>query len=124
MAAGLVIAQVTKSKVSKPLGVSPVTKVQPTSDKILTPYQLLLSGIAEKIELRANDTVVSTLEGTLALDLKNPQVSLKVWWKNSSAHSFAKLMLDIPGQETFTHVFDAEGNIDDMVEIPIISDKK
>lgn len=31
---------------------------------------------------------------------------------------FAKLTVEAPGKETFTHVFDAPGDIDDFVELP------
>lgn len=31
---------------------------------------------------------------------------------------FAKLIVEAEGKETFTHVFDADGDIDDFVELP------
>jgi hypothetical protein len=34
------------------------------------------------------------------------------------ARTFAKLVVEAEGKETFTHVFDADGDIDDFVELP------
>ena len=65
--------------------------------------------------------VQSTISGMLELDPNNPRLGLVVRWKNPSApgeHRFAKLTLEAPGQETFTHVFDAVGDIDDFLELP------
>jgi hypothetical protein len=31
---------------------------------------------------------------------------------------FAKLIVEAEGEETFVHVFDAKGDIDDFVELP------
>ena len=63
----------------------------------------------------------ATISGMLELDPNNPRLGLVVRWKNPSApgeHRFAKLTLEAPGQETFTHVFDAVGDIDDFLELP------
>jgi hypothetical protein len=64
----------------------------------------------------------SLLVGSLELDPQNPQIGLVVRWKNPTApgeHRFAKLTLEAPGQATFTHVFDANGDIDDFLELPL-----
>lgn len=56
------------------------------------------------------------------MDPRNPHISLVVRWKTAATpgeHRFAKLTLEAPGQETFTHVFDADGDIDDFLELPL-----
>ena len=64
----------------------------------------------------------SPVSGVVELDPTNPHVGLVVRWKNPATageHRFAKLTLEAPGQETFTHVFDADGDIDDFLELPL-----
>lgn len=87
-----------------------------------TPFRLLLSAPASEIEVNAvrlaND---SPMSGMLEIDPSNPQVTLVVRWQNPTIvgeHRFAKLTLEVPGQESFTHVFDAAGDIDDFIELP------
>jgi len=63
----------------------------------------------------------SSVSGSLELDAKNPRIGLVVRWKNAAAsgeHRFAKLTLERPGQETLVHVFDADDDIDDFLELP------
>jgi hypothetical protein len=62
------------------------------------------------------------ISGILEIDPANPNLSLTVQWKNPPAageHRFAKLTLEAPGRDTFTHVFDADGDIDDILELPL-----
>ena len=90
------------------------------------PFRLLLSDPAAVVEIDTGKLIrppadSATLSGTLELDPKNPRVGLLVRWKNAAApgeHRFAKLTLEAPGQATFTHVFDASGDIDDFLELP------
>jgi hypothetical protein len=90
------------------------------------PFRLLLSAPAAVVEIDTGKPIrppvdESTISGTLELDPKNPHVALVVRWKNPAApgeHRFAKLTLEAPGQDTFTHVFDADGDIDDFLELP------
>lgn len=57
--------------------------------------------------------------GELAIDAGSPVVFLNVVWQEKEAgNRFAKLVVEAPGQETFTHIFDATGDIDDFVELP------
>lgn len=92
-----------------------------------TPFHLLLSAPAEVVEIDTGRVIRPSIEqssasGQLELDPKNPRIGLVVRWKNAVAggeHRFAKLTLEIPGQETFTHVFDAAGDIDDFLELPL-----
>ena len=90
------------------------------------PFRLVLSAPAAAVEIDTGRVIrplteQSTVSGMLELDPNNPRLGLVVRWKNPSAageHRFAKLTLEAPGQETFTHVFDAVGDIDDFLELP------
>ena len=90
------------------------------------PFHLLLSAPAAVVEIDTAKLIrppadSSTISGMLELDSQNPRVGLVIRWKNSTApgeHRFAKLTLEAPGQATFTHIFDAGGDIDDLLELP------
>lgn len=60
--------------------------------------------------------------GRVSIDPQNPVVFLKVSClplpDQPASRFFAKLVVEAEGEETFTHVFDAEGDIDDFVELP------
>ena len=95
------------------------------------PFRLVLSAPATLVEINARDLIRPTvsdspISGTIKLDGKNPQVALIVRWKSPvlpGEHRFAKLTLEAPGQPTFTHVFDADGDIDDFLELPFPVEK-
>jgi hypothetical protein len=84
---------------------------------------------AEMSELRINgqdqlikgQPVSASISGQLPQS-DNPQVvELVVRWKNapsSAERRFARLTLYPPGKATITHVFDADGDIDDILELP------
>lgn len=90
------------------------------------PFRLLLSAPATLVEIDAGKPIQPPVDGpslfgTLELDTANPHVGLIVRWKtpvSAGEHRFAKLTLEPPGQDTFIHVFDAGGDIDDFLEIP------
>ena len=90
------------------------------------PFHLVLSAPAATVEIDTGHlarppTDPSPISGMLELDPNNPRVGLVVRWKNPAAageHRFAKLTLEAPGQETFSKVFDAAGDIDDFLELP------
>jgi hypothetical protein len=66
----------------------------------------------------------SPVTGVLELDARNPRVGLVIRWKHPATHGerrFARLTLEPPGQAAFTHVFDADGDIDDFLELPLPS---
>ena len=92
------------------------------------PFQLLLSAPATEVKIDSGkgplsfQSESSPLPGYLELDAQNPRLSLTVKWQNPPApgeHRFAKLTLEAPGQATFQHVFDAAGDIDDFLELPL-----
>lgn len=62
------------------------------------------------------------LSGTAYIDPETPVVFLKVSSLAKAADDgqriFAKLVVEAEGEATFTHVFDADGDIDDFVELP------
>jgi hypothetical protein len=62
------------------------------------------------------------LSGSALIDPENPVAFLKVSClakdPKDGQRIFAKLVVEAEGEETFTHVFDADGDIDDFVELP------
>ncbi len=90
------------------------------------PFHLVLSAPAAAVAIDTGHLIrppadPSPIAGMLELDPNNPRIGLLVRWKIAAAageHRFAKLTLEAPGQETFTHVFDAAGDIDDFLELP------
>lgn len=66
--------------------------------------------------------VCGELAGTAYIDPENPVAFLKVTCLAKAADDgqriFAKLVVEAEGEATFTHVFDADGDIDDFVELP------
>lgn len=91
------------------------------------PFRLLLSAPAAAVEIDTGKVIRphldgSPISGVLELESENPRVGLVIRWKQPTAHGerrFARLTLDLPGQDTATHVFDADGDIDDFLELPL-----
>jgi hypothetical protein len=117
------------ARVTSPRAVAEVPRptVKPPVATPGVPFRLLLSAPAAEVEIEGSTVVRppvidSPISGTVEIDPRNPRVALIVRWKSPATtgeHRFAKLTLEAPGQETFTHVFDADGNIDDILELPI-----
>jgi hypothetical protein len=107
---------------SPPTTHAPISKLE----GMTVPFNLLLSASAAAITLDAGHPVqlatdISSLSGKLQMDPKNPRIAISIHWKNVAIHGehrFAKITLEIPEQETFVHVFDAMGDIDDFIELP------
>ncbi|MEX1115277.1 MAG: hypothetical protein WEB53_08500 [Akkermansiaceae bacterium] len=126
IAAGFGILRVTSANTRA--ATTPPPSPPPAIATSSVPYQLLLSAPAAEVKI---DTGVvnppisaegSRLSGKLELDAANPHLSLSVRWQNPPAvgeHRFAKLTLEAPGITTFTHVFDADGDIDEFLELPL-----
>jgi len=97
------------------------TATPPAAGKSL-PYRLILSAETTEIRLSAGDApALSETSGRLELPSEHPLISLTVKWKSEPApgeHRFAKLILEPTGKPTITHVFDAAGDIDDILELP------
>ena len=80
-------------------------------------YFLTLSDEAASVEVRGA-SVGKGVSGEVSIDEENPVIFLQVKWRNESKrHKFTKLVLEVDGQKTSTHVFDASGDIDDFVEL-------
>ena len=99
------------------------------SDRIPAKVYLTLSHTSEFYALTVGEEDVplvrdpeGKLAGTASIDPQNPVVFLKVSClakiPNDGQRFFAKLVVEAEGEETFTHVFDADGDIDDFVELP------
>jgi hypothetical protein len=123
-AAGLL--RVTAARTTPNQATPPPTASQPALRANSVPFRLLLSAPAALVEIDSGKPIQPPLDGpslsgTLELDPANPHVGLIVRWQtpaSASEHRFAKLTLEAPGKETFTHVFDAAGDIDDFLELP------
>lgn len=124
---GVGLMRVTSASLTAPEKNPPLAQTEIKISRS-TPFQLLLSAPATEVKIDSGkgpesfQTETSTLLGTLELDAQNPQLSLTVKWQNPPApgeHRFAKLTLEAPGEPTFHHVFDAAGDIDDFLELPL-----
>jgi hypothetical protein len=87
--------------------------------------RLTLSCLAGMIDVSAGGESMSgeldeegNFLGELEIDPANPVIFVKVACIPQTGRNFAKLVVEAEGQETFTHVFDATGDIDDFVELP------
>lgn len=126
--AALGVRRVT-SATTAPAAIPRVSDAKPPADAPPVPFRLLLSAPASSVEIDTGaairpDTSRNPVSGTLVLDPANPHLSLIVRWQNPPAageHRFARLTLEAPGQPSVTHVFDADGDIDDFLELPLPS---
>jgi hypothetical protein len=120
-AAGL--QRVTSAKAATNLLILP-ERTRPAASTV--PFRLMLSATAASVEINASKPLhlapdETPISGTLEMDPANPHVALIIQWKNppsTGERRFAKLTLEPPRQPTFTHVFDADGDIDDFLELP------
>jgi hypothetical protein len=91
------------------------------------PFHLLLSSPARQVEINTGKSIQKltpemALSGTVEIDPHNPHLSLSIQWQTPSSpgeHRFAKITLEPRGEKTLTHVFDADGDIDDILEFPV-----
>lgn len=128
LATGAGLSRITGAR-EGPVAAGKVVEEVPAEDGrgVEIPFRLLLSAPAEEVELDTGERVRPVLEdaplsGRLRLDPDNPRVGLTVRWKTpalAGEHRFAKLSLEIPRQATFVHVFDADGDIDELLELPL-----
>ena len=128
-ATGVGLLRVTAARGPNDPTIQPAAAEKPALSAV--PFRLILSAPAASVEIDTGHVIrppadPSPISGTLELDPQNPRVGLVVRWKNAAApgeHRFAKLTLEAPGQETFTHVFDADGDIDEFLELPFPAEK-
>jgi hypothetical protein len=120
IASATVLARLTSTRTpaQAPLPTIPAES-KPSSQRL--PYRLTLSAEPAEVKLSAGDQApVSEVSGVLEA-APNAPLFLSVRWKTPAAageHRFAKLVLEPVGRPTITHVFDAEGDIDDVFELP------
>lgn len=85
-----------------------------------------LSGPATSVKIDGSRGAVDLGEpvdgiysGTVSVDPDSKILLLSVKWaEETKGRCFAKLVVEAKHSETFTHVFDAPGDIDDFVELP------
>ena len=112
---------------ARPEQAPPIFREKPKPTASAVPFRLVLSAPAAAVEIDTGKPLQLSsqempISGTLEMDLTHPQLALVVRWRNpptAGEHRFAKLTLEIPRQPTFTHVFDADGDIDDFLELPL-----
>jgi hypothetical protein len=123
----LLLAGVGLARLTAP--VTPQVTAPPPAEKPDRPaatsatFELLLSGTANRVALEAGEVplvfenTAGPLTGKLTLSSDQPTIFLQVEWADAAAgHRFAKLKLEVPGQETREHVFSSPGDIDDLWE--------
>ena len=126
VASGMGLMRVTSPSSNDPLPAQITPVAKPASTVKQTPFHLQLSAPARLVEIDTGHLIRpsadgSMISGTLELNSENPRVGLVIRWKNPAAtgeHRFAKLTLESPGEETLNHVFDSDGDIDDILELP------
>ncbi|MFT3992048.1 MAG: hypothetical protein QM680_11620 [Luteolibacter sp.] len=124
VATGFGLLRVTAAKTAEVSPTPTVSKSEKNTAEI--PYRLQLSAPASAVEISTGISQTADLSGKLTLDSANPQVFLIVKWQNPPAAGelrFAKLTLEPAGQPTLTHTFDASGDIDDLLELPLPAGK-
>jgi len=128
--AGAVLWHVTIQKTTPNSPARAVAQL-PSTDGIFVPFHLVLSAPASTVTINGGQQIQltpadSSLTGKLEMDPQNPRIALNIHWvsaANTGEHRFAKITLEVPAQETFTHVFDAQGDIDDFIELPATHSK-
>ncbi len=124
---GIGFARLTHKGTAVPAG--SVEEVAAKSEKTSAKVYLTLSHLSGFYALTVGEQNVplsrgatGELVGTTLIDSNHPVVFLKVSClakaSGDGQRIFAKLVVEAEGKETFTHVFDAAGDIDDFVELP------
>lgn len=119
---GIGLARLTAPAAKEVTAPPPVEKPESAKTTSAT-VELLLSGTAKRVTLEAGgeplafENTAGPLTGKLLLSSDKPTIFLLVEWTGTTAgHRFAKLRLEVPGQDTREHVFSAPGDIDDLWE--------
>lgn len=128
-AAGLARVTASRSITGSPVPGKVAAKFSSGTDSV--PFRLLLSAPATEVTLNTGNEVRPSLDGpgisgVLEIDPANPQVAIVIRWKKPAEqgeHRFAKLTLEAPGKDTFHHVFESDGDIDDLLELPLPAKK-
>ncbi len=127
LVSGLVFSHLTSEQ--KPKSVAGgETKELKSKQLIRAHYIVTLSERAAYVEVKSagepsswnlsSESGIEPLTGDIIIDLDKPVVFLKVnWYELGERRGFAKLVIEAAGQETVTQVFDAEGNLDEFLEL-------
>ena len=127
---GIGFARLTHKGTRVPAG--SVEEVTAKSEMIPAKVMLTFSEAAGSVQLNSGDrSIMAGLPGNLekmtwrdfstemTIEKNDPVIFLNVVWSQDSGNRrFAKMVVEAEGRETFTHVFDAAGDIDDFVELP------
>lgn len=106
---------------------TPQPIVEKMTELIPAKFYLTLSKNSGTTELICGDQLIELstkdhthFSGSGAIDPRSPVLFLKISTTSTEprANLFAKLVVEAEGKETFTHVFDAPGDIDDFIELP------
>ncbi|MCW1883582.1 hypothetical protein OKA04_02510 [Luteolibacter flavescens] len=121
--AGIALARLTAPAPVQATAPSPEETPAATEALPSAAFELLLSGTAKRVSLAAGgdtadfENTAGPLTGKLGLGSDKPTIFLEVEWADAAAgHRFAKLRLEVPGEETREHVFSAAADIDDIWE--------
>lgn len=127
LASGLVFSHLTAGQKAKPAAGGETTEAK-TKKHIRARYILTLSERAAYVEVKSagepsswnlsSESGIEPLTGDIVIDTDKPVVYLKVnWYELGDRRGFAKLVIEAVGQKTVTQVFDAEGNLDELLEL-------
>ena len=124
-ASGLLFVRVTAAP-TFPKSAAINLQPAPPADSIRAKVRLTLSAPASSVELKSTAQTCSlpqTGEATQTLEIEvsrgNPTLEVRIGWPKKSAFPrFAKIVVEAPGEKTFTHVFVSPGEINDFVELP------
>lgn len=127
LASGLVFSHLTAEQKARPEMGGETTEPK-TKKHIRAHYILTLSERAAFVEVKSagepsswnlsSESGIEPLTGDIVIDTDKPVVYLKVnWYELGERRGFAKLVIEAAGQKTVTQVFDAEGNLDEFIEL-------
>lgn len=127
---GIGFARLTDRKADPVVVTDPAARADGSGKMIPALARITLSEIPGSIALKSGEQLVDlkhdgsgVFTGKLEIDPANPILFLEVACVSPKVgvlggSNFAKLVIEADGEETFTHVFDAPGDIDDFVELP------
>ena len=124
IAAGILFVRLTAAPKNAAQAVAEEDSPSAPDHIIAARTYITLSGQAEKVVVEGAEgpiifegTSNGIYSGEVGISEDAPLVSVKVSWKGEAVHHFVKMVIEAPGKKTFTHVFDAPGDIDDFVEL-------
>ena len=105
-----------------------VAVIKDSGEKVpVTGYSISVSSEMSELLINGQNQLIKDMSPSAGLhgslpSSDNPNVvTLLIRWKNPpliTERRFARLTIHPPGKPTITHVFDAAGDIDDILELP------